>query len=231
MKTNVIRVIFAAFAAFAALCVSACGHCEVGGQQQQTGGGHPQPRQHNGPQGPRQFVGGPNNGTQPPVHMQSPREREIGPQTDQLENDDLVDNGTEFHRPKWQNGVTHHEYSVKISVSSFNQVLTESEKVALANRLEEWAVAKVKAGGQPPTDADITAEAQRMVGHKRVRAKVENNFSENFIAQERTLVSREKIAAEDVPEDARVRLEQRAKENFYRNRTNETVEDGRFYPN
>ncbi len=220
------RVILAAFAAIlfsscaetGSLCVDMgpFGSANIGGP----------PRGYGGPQ--RQFT---DHGHSGPPGCQIPGDGHGGPPGQRSQEGRIVDNGGFYSKNKWQNGVNEHTYSVKVGVSSFNHALTESEKVGLANNLEAWAVAKVKDGGRPPTDADVTAEAQRRVGHNRVRAKVENNFSENFISQERKLVSREKVEAEDVPEPSRSGLQNQAQENFYKNRTNEIVKDDKFYPN
>jgi hypothetical protein len=142
----------------------------------------------------------------------------------------LVDNGGTYHKSVWHDGENRYTYTPGATVSTYNHALTPAEKFKLADQLDAWAIGLVKAKQPKPTNEQATEEARRIVGHDKVRVIMGNNFSQEFISQERRLVSRETINESEVPQDAKDRLRSKAEESFYRNQTNEPVEDSVIYP-
>ncbi|MES2985879.1 MAG: hypothetical protein V4686_01995 [Patescibacteria group bacterium] len=227
---NTIRFVLAVFAAVA---LSACqgtyqipvpgGTVMIGGQQR----GYPQQYAeggHGGPPGPRREG----------QEYQQSRARFAQEDREVFEGRGeprLVDGGGEYSRTKWQNGINRHGFHVRATISAFNGALTMEERPALGKKLEDWAEGVYASSGKThiPSDKEATDELRRMLRHNNVRVKLSDRLSDEFIPQERTLISREKIEEKDVPRESVAELQRKAIEQFKQKGTNDMVTDGRYY--
>lgn len=141
-----------------------------------------------------------------------------------------IDNGGTWYRSDWKDGDTHRGVNARATVSTLNRALTDSQRMQLSDDISEWAKDRIDKDKVEPTNDQATAEACRRMGHDRVRIIMEYTYSEKHVAHQRQLVSKKEVNASDVRSDARERLQNRARDNFFRHRSNQVVDDERFYP-
>lgn len=80
------------------------------------------------------------------------------------------------------------------------------------------------------TNAQVTAEAQRIVGHQNVRATIANNMTSEFIAMTPVPVGpREIVPQSEVPREEIKATKDMALKNFLESGTNGMVKTGRVY--
>ena len=107
-----------------------------------------------------------------------------------------------------------HGYRPEVQVRAKGLDQTTQEK--LRDELDTWAIERVKRGEQPPTNEELTAEAQRRAGTQDVQARAGNNFNSTTTAIPRKLVSKKVVDPAMLAEDQRKEAMRRFYENLPR---------------
>lgn len=119
-----------------------------------------------------------------------------------------------FVKSKYLVGQETHSYQPQIQVRAkgLDQITLEK----LRDELCSWAIEKVKGGGQPPTDEELTVEAQHRAGTQDVQARAGNNFNSTKTAIPRKLVLRKVVDPSTLTEAQKEEAQRRFYENLQR---------------